>query len=150
MWYEVRVLFSFMEHHSLCPKNNITSGLWRLLCLVPPEVTSPCSAWFSGVQGDHIRQVDSSAMFCEHLQEIWKPSVGLGPSIYSECFIQQIPHLGSCLSQNCLIEHWQVLSRREILIAHFLCFLNDLNCLGKEASILNLPPTRGDSHSNKV
>lgn len=43
-----------------------------------------------------------------------------------------------------------MLSRRGILIAHFLCFLNDLNCLGKEASILNLPPTRSDSHSNKV
>lgn len=49
-----------------------------------------------------------------------------------------------------LIEHPRERSRREILIAHFLCSLNDLNCLGKEASILNLPPTRGDSRGNKV
>lgn len=112
---------------------------------------NPCSAWFSGAQGH--RGCEVTTLWCSVLCPLrdfhsplrdWAPALPL--VFYSANAAAPLP---SC-HWNCLIEQQQALARREILIAHFLCFLNDLNCLGKKASILNLRPTRGDSHNNKV
>lgn len=130
------------------PRTNLLLGFQGGPCVSHSQKNH----WFPGAQWHHGCEVTS--LWCcgqGPLKDPFKrdfqiPLWDWVPAFYSAIAVPLPP---TC-HWNCLIEHQQVLSRREILIAHFLCFLNDLNCLGKEASILNLHPTRGDSHSNKI
>lgn len=110
----------------------------------------PCSAWFLGAQGPHGHEGTALRCLCCAPEEIFKALWGTEPRHLLRCAIQQMLHFyyPAVIGTVWLNTSKCSLGGRSLL--PIFCFLNDLNCLGKEASILNPHPTRGDSHNNKV